>query len=246
MITMEGISISALIWGVVAFGAFMAFSRLHMVLCSIERILNFFKGIEGDALRLKETPKSVSAMTRLELPRLEKDFPEFNWPEWRQRSENILKQYLEAVEHKNVAYLKDAGYGMKEQVRLAVQEALEKDINEKFDAVKIHRCEISRYQKDPFLCRVAIQMSCEYLHTLEDHGINQPLNNEKEQHRFELEIVYVQDVSALGHSAMGVGVTCPNCGAPVSDLGVKICAYCGTEVEPLNIRVWTPNKITEV
>lgn len=243
---MEGLSVSSILGLAALFGVYMVFSRLYMLSRSAERILNMLRGIEGDALRLKETPKSVSAMTKLELPRIEKDFPEFNWPEWRQRSENILKGYLEAVEHKDCCYLKDAGYGLKEQVRLAIQDAYERDITEKFDAVKVHRCEIARYQKEPFLCRVAIQLSVEYLHSLEDHGINKPLQNEKEQHRYELEIVYVQDVSAIGHTEMGVGVNCPNCGAPVSDLGVKVCAYCGTEVEPLNIRVWVANKISEV
>lgn len=243
---MEGISVSTILGIAMLFGLYMVFSKLYMLSRSAERLLGFFKGIEGDALKLKETPKSVSAMTKLELPRIEKDFPEFNWPEWRQRSENILKGYLEAVEHKQLSYLKDAGYGLKEQVRLAIQEAHELDVTEKFDAVKIHRCEIARYQKEPFLCRVAIQISVEYLHTLVNKGIEKSINNEKEQHRYELEIVYVQDVSALGHAAMGVGVTCPNCGAPVSDLGAKVCSYCGTEVEPLNIRVWTPNKIEEV
>lgn len=243
---MEGISISTIIFLATLFGLYMVFSKLYLLSRSAERMLNMFKGIEGDALRLRESPKSISAMTKLELPRIEKDFPEFNWPEWRQRSENILKGYLAAIEHKQLSYLKDVGYGLKEQVRLAIQEDLERDVVEKFDAVHIHRCEIARYQKEQFLCRVAIQLSVEYLHTLEDHGVSNSVNNEKEQHRYELEIVYVQDVSALGHSVMGVGVTCPNCGAPVSDLGAKVCPYCGTEVEPLNIRVWTPNKITEV
>lgn len=243
---MEGFSISSIIGLAALFGLYMVFSKLYMLSRSAERILNMFKGIEGDTIRLKETPKSVSAMTRLELPRIEKDFPEFSWPEWRQRSENILKGYFEAVEHKDLSYLKDAGYGLKEQVRLAIQDAYERDITEKFDAVKVHCCEIARYQREPFLCRVAVQLSVEYLHSLDDKGIYKVLENEKEQHRYELEIVYVQDVSVIGTTDMGVGINCPNCGAPVSSLGDKVCAYCSTEIEPINIRVWTANKISEV
>lgn len=243
---MEGLSISGILGLAALFGLYMVFGRLYMLSRILFRLLNMFKGIEGDAFRIKETPKSVSAMTRLELPRIEKDFPEFSWPEWRQRSENIFKGYLEAVEHKDLSYLQDAGYGLKEQVRLAIHDAYERDITEKFDAVKIHRCEIARYQREPFLCRVAIQLSVEYLHSLSSKEINKVLQNEKEQHRYELEIVYVQDVSAIGHTAMGIGVNCPNCGAPVSELGVKVCAYCGTEIEPINIRVWVANKISEV
>lgn len=33
-----------------------------------------------------------------------------------------------------------------------------------------------------------------------------------------------------------VGTTCPNCGAPVRSLGAKKCEYCGSYVEPVNIK----------
>ncbi len=42
------------------------------------------------------TPKSVSGMTSLYLPRLQKDFPELNWIEFRGLAEKFLKEYLEA------------------------------------------------------------------------------------------------------------------------------------------------------
>ncbi len=30
----------------------------------------------------------------------------------------------------------------------------------------------------------------------------------------------------------------PNCGDVISSLGEKECAYCGSAIEPVNIRVW--------
>lgn len=220
-------------------------SRLSGSLSGLLRLLRALDGVEKDDLRFKETPKSVSAMTSLELPRIERDFPEFHWPEWKQRCENILKMYLEAVEHRDPHMLKDVGYGMSEQVRLAIEENREHEIEEAFDNTKIHQTEIARYERDKFLCRVLVQMSVEYLHSLQGPNIEKPLANEKEQHRFEIELVYVQDGTALGEQSMGFGVNCPNCGAPITNLGKKFCGYCGSEVEPVNIRVWTPNKITE-
>lgn len=220
-------------------------SRLSGSLSGLLRLLRALDGVEKDDLRFKETPKSVSAMTSLELPRIERDFPEFHWPEWKQRCENILKMYLEAVEHRDPHMLKDVGYGMSEQVRLAIEENREHEIEEAFGNTKIHQTEITRYERDKFLCRILVQMSVEYLHSLQDPNIEKPLANEKEQHRYEIELVYVQDVTALGEQSMGFGVNCPNCGAPITNLGKKFCGYCGSEVEPVNIRVWTPNKITE-
>ena len=220
-------------------------SRLSGSLHGLLSLLNVLGGVENVDLSFRETPKSVSAMTTLELPRIEKDFPEFHWPEWKQRCENIMKMYLEAVEHRNPQLLKDVGYGMSEQVRIAIEENREHGRKEAFDNTKIHQTEITRYERDKLLCRVLVQMSVEYLHSLKGPEVEKPLVNEKEQHRFEIELVYVQDITALGGQGMGFGMNCPNCGAPITNLGEKLCGYCGTAVEPVNIRVWTPNKITE-
>ena len=95
---------------------------LFFVMFKIRQISREFFGtsslIEGlkrqEALE-DDTPKSVSGMTRVELPRIEKDFPEFHWLEWKQRCENQLKGYLEALEHrdllprKGVCVLKGSG-----------------------------------------------------------------------------------------------------------------------------------------
>jgi len=231
---------------VLVVGALGYISQITRSLSGLFRILQCLEGVDSENLRLKETPKSVSAMTRLELPRIEKDFPEFNWPEWKQRCENILKMYLEAVEHKNPHLLKDVGYGLSEQVRLAIEENREHDVKEAFDATKIHQTEITRYEREQFLCRVIVQMSAEFLHSIEGPNIAKALVNEKEQHRYEIELVYVQDLTAIGNLTNGIGVNCPNCGAPISNLGAKFCTYCGTAVEPINIRVWTPNKIKDI
>ena len=43
------------------------------------------------------TPKSVSAMTSLLLPKIKKDFPEFQYDEMKVRAQNVLTSYLLAV-----------------------------------------------------------------------------------------------------------------------------------------------------
>lgn len=240
---MDGISITAILIIVALILISSILGQISRLTHTLAPLLRLIRMVEKDDMKLPDTPKSISAATRLELPRLEKDFPEFHWPEWRQRSQNILQMYLEALEHQQISYLKDVGYGLSEEVRLAIEEKKEQDISEKFDGIKFHATEITRYNKEPFLCRVLIQMSVEYYHTLKTSDPKKSIANVKEQHAYELEIVYVQDVSAIGESTMGYGVTCPNCGAPISNLGEKFCSYCGTAVEPINIRVWTPNKL---
>ena len=44
----------------------------------------------------------------------------------------------------------------------------------------------------------------------------------------------------------GAMPNCPNCGAPISTLGSKVCEYCGTPIVELNIYAWTFSNIEEV
>ena len=64
---------------------------------------SLIEGLKRQEALEDDTPKSVSGMTRVELPRIEKDFPEFLWPEWKQRCENQLKGYLEALENRDLS-----------------------------------------------------------------------------------------------------------------------------------------------
>ena len=65
----------------------------------------------------------------------------------------------------------------------------------------------------------------------------------RQQNRYNMELVYVQDMTKAGDYATAVVATCPNCGAPITRLGSKFCEYCGTGVTPIDIRVWKLHRI---
>ncbi|MCD7907917.1 MAG: hypothetical protein LUH04_09620, partial [Clostridium sp.] len=64
--------------------------------------------LERQADMLEETPKSVSGMTRVFLPQIQRDFPEFNWKEFQQKTENMVKSALRAIDARDQALLEDA------------------------------------------------------------------------------------------------------------------------------------------
>ena len=39
--------------------------------------------------------------------------------------------------------------------------------------------------------------------------------------------VYIQNVDMVANGSEGLGLNCPNCGAPIKSLGQKFCEYCG-------------------
>lgn len=191
-------------------------------------------------------PKSVNGMTSVMVPLINRDFPEFNWVEFKHKAENMLTAALQAIDRQDLSGLGDVSEDMHKQISDRIEGNKQNGRHEHYERVKIHQTEISRYEKKGGVCMIVMQSAIESLHYVtEKSRVVQGDERNKEQTRFNTEIIYVQDAEKMaGGTAMGVH--CPNCGAPVSDLGAKVCAYCGSEVIPVNIRVWVLNRLYEV
>lgn len=245
-------------------------------------------GLERQADVLAETPKSVSGMTKLCLPQIEADFPEFHWAQWRQMCENMLKGYLAALSSQNLAALEGERLGepknsrlpkvgeerretavspvseeLKRQVELRIEDQRRGGVRESYRQVKIHQTEISRYQKEAGMCIIKLQSAVEYYYEEMEAGAaagdrlaenrrngnkklsktEKEVKNRKIQTRYNMELIYIQDLSKIKDMATAVGVTCPNCGAPITRLGSKFCEYCGTGVTPVDVRVWKLHRV---
>lgn len=254
---MEILSMLAASPGLVAFivvlaGGTYAWFRIRRQVRMISKAMfgtpSLSEGLERQADILAETPKSVSGMTKLCLPQIEADFPEFHWPQWRQMCENMLKAYLAAFSCQDIEVLTGAGGGnerpvseeLKKQVELRIEDQRRRGIRENYQQVKIHQTEISRYQKEAGMCIIKLQSAVEYYY--EDTGQSQP-DNRKTQTRYDMELVYIQDLTKVKDLATAVGVTCPNCGAPITRLGSKFCEYCGTGITPVDVRVWKLHRV---
>lgn len=150
---------------------------------------------------MANTPKSVSGMTSLYLPRLQADFPELNWVEFRSAAEKHLLEHLNSQPITNP---------------------------------HIHQTELRDYRKNSGTCYTIFQSAVEYYK-----------EDKKIQSRFNTVMAYIQDAAKTGYEE-SYSVNCPNCGAPVTQLGHKICAYCGSAIAEVNMRIWTLDRIEEL
>nr|MBP3598547.1 zinc ribbon domain-containing protein [Eubacterium sp.] len=194
------------------------------------------------------TPKSVSAMTSLMLPRITKDFPEFQYDEMKERAINVLTSYLQAITLKDMAGLTDAGEELKEQLRQHLQMLSNEGKHEHFDQVQFHRTEISQYRKTDGRCIITFQsaIGCYHYITNSNGSIIEGTKDYKYQTRFNVDLLYVQNRDLVEDQATQVlGVHCPNCGAPIKALGDKFCEYCGSPVTEINLHAWTFCNIEE-
>ncbi len=200
-------------------------------------------------IEYSSTPKSVSAMTSLLLPKISQDFPDFNYNEMKARANNVLNGYLMAISQGSAGILKDGTTELKQKLTDYIGNLTAKDEREHFDSVHIHRTEISQYRKSEGRCIITFQSSLECFHytsDLSDGAVKSGSKEFKYQTRFNVDLVYIQDrdkvENELDHA---LGINCPNCGAPLSSLGAKVCAYCGTPIVEVNIYAWNFNNVEE-
>ena len=160
-------------------------------------------------------PRSVSGMTKLLLPRILEDFPEFSYESYRLRCENLLHSYFEALSTGEVRRLTERSEVLEEQVRRKI-EALSEEGRSDFREVTIHQTELSDYQNGTATCRIIFQSAVGYRCIKEDGSYRQI------ETRYEVELLYVQDAAAADYPYDGgYSLHCPNCGAPVTNLGVR-------------------------
>lgn len=195
------------------------------------------------------TPKSVSGMTSLLLPKITADFPDFEYNEMKERANNVLTSYLRAVTANKVEMLQDGNTELKNQLRNHIEMLAGKGLNEHFDQIHIHRTEINQYRKTAGRCIITFQSAVECFHYITDSS-NDIKEGEKEykyQTKFNTDMIYIQDREKVETDLDGViGLNCPNCGAPLSSLGAKFCQYCGTGILELNIHAWSFSNIDEI
>jgi len=197
---------------------------------------------------LSTTPKSVSGMTRIVLPDIVKDFPDFKYDEMRAKAENVLVSYLRAVTDLNQGLLQEGNSELKNQLENHISQLKMKDQHEYFERIKVHQTEIFKYMKKAGRCIVTFQTSVEYFHRLVD--VNGKLlagsKENKYQTKYNIDLIYIQDRDIVENELdNALGVNCPNCGAPLKSLGKKYCDYCGSAVVELNIHAWSFSSVEE-
>lgn len=209
---------------------------------------SLMEGFEQIEAEYAVTPKSVSAMTSLYLPKITRDFPEFSYDEMKEKAQNVLTSYLLAINDFNPGRLTEGNSELKNKLEHEIAILKNKDQREHFDKIKIHRTEISGYTKKSGRCIITMQTSVQYYHYVTDNS-GRVIEGSRDvlfQSKYETDLIYIQDRALVeGNLGDAEGLNCPNCGAPITNLGSKFCEYCGTGVVTYNIHVWSFSDVRE-
>lgn len=206
------------------------------------------EGIKKQKLEMSETPRSLHSMTSVYLPNILHDFPQFDYELYKNKAESILRSYFTAVENKNAKQLsEECSNTLKNIVKGIIEDLNSKNETRYFDNVVIHDTQIARYIKDGATVTIVFVSSVGYLTYAQDEQGNVVFGDKeiKTQTVYETELLYVQDADKVSNPADAIGINCPNCGAPIKNLGEKFCEYCGTAITEINIRSWKFNSVKE-
>ena len=199
------------------------------------------QGLRQQKEMLAETPKSLKAMTGIFLPRIERDFPEFHYEHYKEKSENMLRSYISAVALKDASKLLPCARELENKTKAVIEDLKNSKKTVHSKNIVIHDTQISNYIKKNGNCYVEFQSAVGYIHYVEDEKgeILEGDKNYKTQTAFTVTLAHIQNEDELlEHTSGTVGLTCPNCGAPIKSIGQKFCDYCGTGVREINIHTW--------
>ena len=209
---------------------------------------NIMEGYREQKRKLSETPRSVQSMTGIYGPEILRDFPDFDLDLYRNKAKTVLRGYLNAIATCSADTLPEEITPTLKNHILEIIENLEQNRRTQYYLEPVvHACEIGRYRKTGGEVVITFNTAVGLYAYLEDEN-GKVINGDKDnklQTLYEIDLIYLQDADKMGVCGEGLGLTCPNCGAPIKNLGQKFCDYCGTGVIEVNTRVWKFNAVRE-
>lgn len=195
---------------------------------------DLIKGIKNRELEVQQTPKSLSSAESLYGPMVQKDFPELNLKELRALVEKTITEVFLSIENRSEKAFTDVP-----KVNAWILSRIEDNKEEThYDELRFHNTVLNRYIKDQDHATLRFQSAFEYVHRVGVKSV-------KTQDRLETEYVYAFNEKALGGKT-NESLNCRNCGAPVRNLGTKVCEYCGAGIVQLAKKVWVLNNIKQL
>jgi len=193
--------------------------------------------------QIESTPKTISGMTNLMLPKIVADFPEFDKDLIFRKTEESLSIIFNALSTGNKESL-DKIPLLKGIISNAIDDYENNSIKVNFSDIKFHKFTIRYYTKQNGVATITVDTAVEYFYTKEKDGKKIVDSKRKMQTAYTCNFIYIYDETAIDDTYYKtvIGLNCPNCGAPIRSLKQESCSYCGTAIfkiyKDINVKGW--------
>ena len=144
---------------VIIVAAGMVLNVIMKIRSAIAPIATLANNMDAQELEMELTPKSVSSMTSVYLPRIQRDFPEFSYNEFKAKAENMMKSAFNAITTEDISKLVNASSDLTSQINNIITSNKANRFKESFSNIEIHRTEIKNYVKNAGNCVITLQSS---------------------------------------------------------------------------------------
>lgn len=190
------------------------------------------EGLNDDS----QPPRTISVMTSIHKPKFQRDFPDMSYDQIESMAKNALTSYLTAIEQQNADMLYEPSLNLTQQFYDRLRDNSSRGV-EHFDGVKIHRAALANYINSDGVVDAVFEISFECYHFFDEkEKLNAP-------NQLACSIT-LNHGKAMADGAVIEGHNCPNCGAPIVIKGNhKMCEYCGSGFDVIDLKVWLADSI---
>ena len=158
--------------------------------------------------------------------------------EFYNKVETSLMLIFSSLENKEVK-VNDDLILVRDKLKEQIEDLKNSKMSVKYSDVKFHRHALRYYTNKDGVLNISVSTSLEYYYTKECDGrVIKEYKDYKKQTRYITEFIYIYNPDKVMKNQSLIGINCPNCGAPVKDLGHKKCRYCGSGLEDINLKSW--------
>lgn len=233
----------AIIVGVIVFLGLLAliiYTRINKTLNSmgLENIKNVIQNPNNSFDDGKTRVKNATGMTKLLLPKINNDFPNFSEVELFSIIETNLRLVFNSIETKSIDNLNKVPI-LRDSLIELITDYKDNNISITYDDIKFYKHAIKRYEKSDGVATITTTSALSYYYKkVNGNKIVEESTSLPKQTSYTCKFIYIYDPTKVKDHKKLIGLNCPNCGAPVTDLGNKVCEYCHTGLEDINLRAW--------
>jgi len=147
--------------------------------------------IKKGEIEARTTPKHTPGMTKLLIPKIVKDFPNFNEKELYNKVETSLLLIFNSLEKLSVDN-NESLILIKEKLKEKINDMKENNISEKYYDIKFHNHALKYYKKDSSTLNITVSTSLEYFYEKKQNNkVIIDYTDYKKQTLYTIDFIYI-------------------------------------------------------